>query len=197
MHPDSQKYTNVTPIPNAQPDLHHVMYRIDQLADETHKLREEMQTGFAQVRSDIASIRTEQAAFKKELADQRLEYTKEFGSCRAEFKADLAESRAEFKADLAESRAEFKADLAKSRAEFKDELQKMREKSREDFDAMVVRTKIDMKELVASVVASVDDRIKMSGQASDLRLLKWCARAAISSSAAAGSLAYAVSKLMP
>ncbi|WP_431266172.1 hypothetical protein ACQ859_13300 [Roseateles chitinivorans] len=179
MHPHSPQLTNVTPIPNAQPDLHHVMYRLDLLSAETHQLRQEMREGFAAIRKD-------QEIFKKELADQRLESAKEFASCRAEFKADLSTTR-----------AEFKADLSAARADFKDELQKMHEKSREEFEVMLARTKIEMKELVASVIAAVDDRIKMSGQASDLRLLKWCARAAISSSAAAGSLAYAVSKLMP
>ncbi|ANH66908.1 hypothetical protein [Mitsuaria sp. 7] len=186
MHPQAPQITNVTQIPNAQPDLHHVMYRLDLLSAETHKLRQEMHEGFALIRKDQEDFKKNQEIFKKELADQRLESAKEFASCRAEFKADLNASR-----------KEFRADLSKARADFKDELQKMREKSREDFDAMLARTKIDVKELMASVVATVDDRIKMSGQASDLRLLKWCARAALSSSAAAGSLAYAVSKLMP
>ena len=190
MHPHSPQLTNVTPIPNAQPDLHRVMYRLDLLSAETHQLHQEMREGFAAIRKD-------QEIFKKELADQRLESAKEFASCRAEFKADLSTTRAEFRADLSTTRAEFKADLSAARADFKDELQKMHEKSREEFEVMLARTKIEMKELVASVIAAVDDRIKMSGQASDLRLLKWCARAAISSSAAAGSLAYAVSKLMP
>jgi hypothetical protein len=197
MHPHSQNATSAKPGTHPQPDIHHVMYRLDQLAGETHKLREEMQAGFAQVHGEFLAIRKDHESFKKELAEQRLEYTKEFSQCRAEFKADLNASRAEFKDGLAASRAEFRDGLAASRAEFRDELHAMRDKFCKDFDVMLDRSRIDMKEFVASVVATVDDRIKMSGQASDLRLIKWCARAAISSSAAAGSLAYAVSKLMP
>ncbi|MFX1681192.1 hypothetical protein PV762_18360 [Mitsuaria sp. CC2] len=178
MHPHSQNATSAKPGTHPQPDIHHVMYRLDQLAGETHKLREEMQAGFAQVHGEFLAIRKDHESFKKELAEQRLEYTKEFSQCRAEFKADLNASR-----------AEFKDGLAASRAEFRDELHAMRDKFCKDFDVMLDRSRIDMKEFVASVVATVDDRIKMSGQASDLRLIKWCARAAISSSAAAGSLA--------
>jgi DNA anti-recombination protein RmuC len=157
MHPHSPQITNVTPIPNAQPDLHHVMYRLDLLSAETHKLRQEMQEGFT-------SIRKDQEVFRKELNDQRLEFKAELNACRHEFKQELND---------------------------------MHEKSRKEFDATLDRARINVKEMLVSVIATVDDRIKLSGQASDLRLIKWCARAAISSSAAAGSLAYAVSKLMP
>jgi hypothetical protein len=175
MHPCSQKTTDATSGAQTQSDFHHVIYRLDQLAGETHKLREEMQVGFAKVHSELQTMRKDQESFKKELADQRLDYTKEISQCRAEFRADLHASR----------------------AEFKDELHAMRDKFSKEFGVMLDRSRIDMKEFVASVVATVDDRIKLSGQASDLRLLRWCARAALSSSAAAGSLAYAVSKLMP
>lgn len=175
MHPHSPQITNVTPIPNAQPDLHHVMYRLDLLSAETHKLRQEMQEGFT-------SIRKDQEVFRKELNDQRQDFTKEINTVRLEMNAQ---------------RLEFKAELNACRHEFKQELHDMHEKSRKEFDATLDRARINVKEMLDSVIATVDDRIKMSGQASDLRLLKWCARAAISSSAAAGSLAYAVSKLMP
>lgn len=174
MHPHSPQTTIVTPLPPPQPDLSLLMYRIDQCVAETHRLREEMREGFASVRSDIKEIRKDQEAFRQELNSQRHE----------------------FKEALHSQSQEFKEALHSQRQEFKVELEAMREKSHREFEAMLDRTKVDMKELVASVVATVDDRIKMSGQASDVRLLKWCARSAAGSSAAAGGLVYAVAKLL-
>ncbi len=174
MHPHSPQTTIVTPLPPPQPDLSLLMYRIDQCVAETHRLREEMREGFASVRSDIKEIRKDQEVFRQELNSQRHE----------------------FKEALHSQRHEFKEALHSQRQEFKVELEAMREKSHREFEAMLDRTKVDMKELVASVVATVDDRIEMSGQASDVRLLKWCARSAAGSSAAAGGLVYAVAKLL-
>ena len=174
MHPHSPQTTIVTPLPPPQPDLSLLMYRIDQCVAETHRLREEMREGFASVRSDIKEIRKDQEVFRQELNSQRHE----------------------FNDALHIQRHEFKEALHSQRQEFKVELEAMREKSHREFEAMLDRTKVDMKELVASVVATVDDRIEMSGQASDVRLLKWCARSAAGSSAAAGGLVYAVAKLL-
>ncbi len=174
MHPHSPQTTIVTPLPPPQPDLSLLMYRIDQCVAETHRLREEMREGFASVRSDIKEIRKDQEVFRQELNSQRHE----------------------FKEALHSQSQEFKEALHSQRQEFKVELEAMREKSHREFEAMLDRTKVDMKELVASVVATVDDRIEMSGQASDVRLLKWCARSAAGSSAAAGGLVYAVAKLL-
>ena len=207
MHPHPQQTAILTPLPPQHPDLQLVMYRVDQLAIEMHKLREEMRHGFAQVHRDFRKLKKDQEHSKKKIAEQGLDFNKESSAQRLEFKSELSAHREEFKADLSACRAEFRAELSAdrekfqaglsaSRAEFQAEMQAFHEKSRQEFEAMLERTRIDVKELVASVVASVDDKVKLSGQASDLRLLKWCARAALSSSAAAGSLAYAVSKLM-
>ena len=185
MHPHSPQTTIVTPLPPPQPDLSLLMYRIDQCVAETHRLREEMREGFASVRSDIKEIRKDQEVFRQELNSQR-----------HEFKEALHSQRHEFKEALHSQSQEFKEALHSQRQEFKVELEAMREKSHREFEAMLDRTKVDMKELVASVVATVDDRIEMSGQASDVRLLKWCARSAAGSSAAAGGLVYAVAKLL-
>ncbi|MDH0866128.1 hypothetical protein [Mitsuaria sp. GD03876] len=186
MQPHASQTTILPPLSHAQPDLTVLMYRIDQNASETHRLRQEMQEGFGLIREDIQAIRKDQEAFRKELNDQRLE-----------FKQALADNRLEFKQALADCRLEFKTELQNLRAESLAAMEAHRVAARQDFDAMIERTKGDMKELVASVVATVDDRIKASGQASDLRMLKWCAGSAAGSSAATGGLAYIVSKLMP
>lgn len=193
MHPHSSQTAILPPLSHAQPDLNLLMYRIDQNAAETHQLRQEMREGFGQIRSDIQAIRKEQRKFRKELHDQRLELKDQ----RLEFKQELQDQRLEFKQAIADSRLEFKTELQHLRAESQAAIEAHRAEVRQDFEAMLERTRTEMKELVASVVSTVDDRIKASGQASDLRMLKWCARSAAGSSAAAGSLAYLVSKLIP
>jgi len=185
MHAHPTPPTLVTPLHNTPPDLNLVMYRLDQNVAETHKLREEMREGFALIRADIHAMRKDQEVFRKELSDQRLEFTKALHSHRDEFKAELNHHRHEFKTELQALRQE---SLAAMEAH--------REKSRKDFEAMLDRTKSDMKEFFATVIATVDDRIKLSGQDSDIRLLKWCVRSAAGSSAAAGGLTYLLSKFM-
>lgn len=125
----------------------------------------------------------------------REEMREGFASVRSDIK-EIRKDQEVFRQELNSQRHEFKEALHSQRQEFKVELEAMREKSHREFEAMLDRTKVDMKELVASVVATVDDRIEMSGQASDVRLLKWCARSAAGSSAAAGGLVYAVAKLL-
>ena len=196
MHAHPTQPTLVTPLNNTPPDLNLVMYRLDQNVAETHKLREEMREGFALIRADIHAMRKDQEVFRKELNDQRLEFTKALHSHRDEFKAELNHHRHEFKAELDHHRHEFKTELQALRQESLAAMEAHREKSRKDFEAMLDRTKSDMKEFFATVIATVDDRIKLSGQDSDIRLLKWCVRSAAGSSAAAGGLTYLLSKFM-
>ena len=163
MHPHSAHATVVTPIPAPPPDLNLVMYRLDQVVAETHKLRQEMNEGFADVRGEIRSIRKEQKAFRDALNAQRNELKDELNAHRVEFKEALHAQRVEFKDAINE---------------------------------MMNRNHVQMKEMLAEVLTTVDDRIKISGQASDLRLIKWCAGSAATSSAATSGLAYAISRFL-
>ncbi len=170
MHPHSAHATVVTPIPAPPPDLTLVMYRLDQVVAETHQLRQDMKEGFAQVHDEIQAMRKDQDVFRQELADHRVEHQR---------------IRSEFKDELNAHRVEFKEALHAQRVEFKDSM-----------NEMMNRNSAEMEKMFARVLGTVDDRIKISGQASDLRLIKWCAGSAATSSAATSGLAYAISRFL-
>jgi len=159
MHPHSAHATVVTPIPAPPPDLTLVMYRLDQVVAETHKLREDTRHGLAQVHDELRTMRKDQEGFRRELADHRVEHQR-------------------------------------IRNEFKDELNAQRLEFRKSIDEMMNRNSAEMEKMFARVLTTVDDRIKISGQASDLRLFKWCAGSAATSSAATSGLAYAISRFL-
>lgn len=181
MHPHSAHATVVTPIPAPPPDLTLVMYRLDQVVAETHKLRQEMKEGFAQVHDEIRTIHKDQDNFRQELADHRVEHQR----IRSEFKDELNAHRVEFKDELNAHRVEFKEALHAQRLEFKKSIAEMMD-----------RNSAEMEKMLDRVLGTVDDRIKISGQASDLRLFKWCAGSAATSSAATSGLAYAISRFL-
>ena len=97
-----------------------------------------------------------------------------------------------FRRELADHRVEHQ----RIRNEFKDELNAQRLEFRKSIDEMMNRNSAEMEKMFARVLTTVDDRIKISGQASDLRLFKWCAGSAATSSAATSGLAYAISRFL-
>lgn len=82
----------------------------------------------ANVRTEIAEVRTDVAELKAELKG-------DIASVRSELKGDISELRAELKGDMAGLRSELKSDMAELRAELKSDMAELRTELKLDFQA--------------------------------------------------------------
>ena len=91
-----------------------VKANIDNLVTKTEFHKE-----IAEIRMDIAELRSE---LKQDVAELHTEITE----LRSELKQDIAELRSELKQDIAELRSELKQDIAELRSEYKQDIAQLR-----------------------------------------------------------------------